>query len=96
VAITVIVIVEWHWRLGVLNGLTTLIVVLDPLHVQTSVVHERDITAAFLPPKGLPLIQGLIIVMTLLVTIVVVILWRFGHSKVVAIDVDTICHLASE
>ncbi len=29
VAITVIVIVEWHWRLDVFNGITTLIVALD-------------------------------------------------------------------
>jgi hypothetical protein len=38
----------------------------------------------------------LIVMMTLSVTIVVVILWRFGHSKVVLINVDMICHLASE
>ncbi len=55
-----------------------------------------DLTAAFLPHQGKPLVQGLMIVMTLLVTILVFILWCFGHSKVVAINVDTICHLASE
>jgi hypothetical protein len=29
VAIIVIVIVEWHWRLDVFNGVTTMIVALD-------------------------------------------------------------------
>ena len=40
---------------------------------------ERDVIAAFLPHQGYPLVQGLIVVMTLLVTIVVVILmlWAF-------------------
>jgi hypothetical protein len=57
---------------------------------------ERDVTAAFLPHQGQPLAQGLIVVMI------------FGHkhgfrlvalwvlSRLVAIDVDTVCHLASE
>ncbi len=41
---------------------------------------ECDVTASFLPRQGQPLAQGLIVVMTL-VTNVVFILWRFGHSQ---------------
>ncbi len=56
---------------------------------------ERDITAAFLSYRGQPLAWGLIIVMKL-VTNMDFILWCFELSKLVAIYVDTICHLAGE
>jgi hypothetical protein len=42
--------------------------------------RERDVTAAFLPPQGQPLAQGLIVVMNLF-TNVASILWHFGHSQ---------------
>ena len=56
---------------------------------------ECDINAAFLPHQGYHLVQGLIVVVTL-VTNLVFILWHFGLSRLVAIDVDTVCRLASE
>ncbi len=56
---------------------------------------ECDITAAFLPHQGYPLVHWLIIVMTL-VTKVAFILWHFGLPRLVAIDVDMICHLVSD
>ena len=80
VAITVIVIVEGHWatRTTQINGCTGLVPeVLCMFRHQLCI--ERDIIAAFLLHQGYPLVQGLIVVMTLLVTIVVVILmlWAF-------------------
>ncbi len=56
---------------------------------------ECDITAVFLSHQGLPLVQGLTILMTL-VTNMAFILWCFELSRLVAINVDMICHLASE
>ncbi len=56
---------------------------------------KRDITAAFLPHQGQPLAWGFVVVM-ILVTNVAFILWHFGLSRLVAINVNTICHLACE
>ncbi len=121
VAITVIVIVKWHWGSDAFNGITTLIIALGVMllgvcscvtrttqisgctrfapEVLCTFRHqlcvECDVTAAFLPHQGQPLARGRIVVMTL-VTNVAYILWHFGLSRLVAINVNTICHLASE
>ena len=69
---------RWVTRTTQFNGCTGLVPeVLCMFRHQLCI--ERDIIAAFLLHQGYPLVQGLIVVMTLLVTIVVVILmlWAF-------------------
>ena len=58
---------HWATRTTQINGCTGLV-------PEVLWCIERDIIAAFLLHQGYPLVQGLIVVMTLLVTIVVVIL----------------------
>jgi hypothetical protein len=77
-----------------INGSTSLVPeVLCTLRLQ--MYGERDVTAAFLPHQGQPLARGLIVVM-ILVPNVAFIMWCFRLSRLVAIYVDTICHLAGE
>jgi hypothetical protein len=96
VAITIIVIINWHWCLDTFNGLTMLIIALSVMlsicscvtrtmqfSGSTSLVPEvlctfrhqlygkvTSLLLYFCPHQGQPLVQGLIIVMTLVTNMV--------------------------